>query len=103
MENNDQIQVVVKSDQKLTEDIFTRLDNGSIFAVASGIFPELQSFPVKVVAKKGNGGHDWAVYYGFLNYSLEQIARTGDKLYDTENIKRIFPDIADEVINLYRI
>lgn len=55
---------------------------------------------IRWVAVRG-GTHDWAIYYGRLAQSQEEIKRCGDKLYTKEKIRGFVP-CDDEAFGMYR-
>ena len=52
------------------------------------------------VAIRG-GIHDWAIYAGPEDWSAEAVARSGDKVHNDENIKKLVP-CDDEAFGWYR-
>jgi ABC-type Fe3+-hydroxamate transport system substrate-binding protein len=66
---------------------------------ASGVGMDGQD-EIRWVAVRG-GIHDWAIYYGRLSQSKEEIRDYGDKLFSEEKIKRFVP-CDDEAFDMYR-
>ncbi len=56
---------------------------------------------IKFIAKKGDSGLDWAIYYGHPEMDDKTIMTRGDKVHGEETIQSIMPCDA-EVFDLYR-
>ena len=79
---------------------FSIIPNG-IFA--SGITHDpriVREEPIRWVAYKDTGP-EWSIYYHRLDYSLDEIAKTGDKMVTEEVIRELVP-CTDEVFEKYR-
>lgn len=66
---------------------------------ASGVGMDGQR-EIRWIATRG-GFFDWAVYYGHLDWSEDQIKRGGDKLFTETNIRH-FVHCDDEAYAMYR-
>lgn len=55
---------------------------------------------IRWVACRG-GIHDWAIYYGRLEQSQDEIKRNGDKLFSEDKIKGFVP-CDEEAFKMYR-
>jgi len=85
----------------LTLQMLKDMPSGTIFATGVTTDPRLYREEVKWLAKRGEGFHDWAIYYHLSNMSLDAIEREGDKCFTKEVIKELVP-CDDEAFKLYR-
>jgi len=80
---------------------------GTIFATGTvvdspaGINKSGSNKELRWIAKVGDGIHDWCIYIYYVDYSIEEVARIGDKVYNYNNIKSLVP-CTDEVFEKYR-
>ena len=76
---------------------------GELFASGTGIYPEITfNRSIRWVAVRGEGYHDWAIYYHTPAHNIHFIAREGDKMF-TESIIRMLVPCDDEAWDMYRI
>ncbi len=104
------IQVVLESKTPfhvLTLQRFESMAHGEIIARGltiddcdRGIGVANTGHQIRWLAVKG-GGNDWAIYYGLSYLDEDNIRRTGDKLYNKDNIRKCVP-CEDELFKLYR-
>jgi hypothetical protein len=73
----------------------------SIFTTGTGLYPELFSRPVRWVAVRGAGFHDWAIYYHHEHTPAEEVKNIGDKCTSPSVIKRLVP-CSEAAFSLYR-
>ncbi len=86
----------------LTKDELKEITPGMIFAEGTGTFPELRiDLPLRWVAVRGEGYHDWAIYYHTIDHEPDWVKHNGDKAMG-ENIIRRLVNCTDEVWELYR-
>ena len=78
-----------------------KMQSGEKFATGTGTYEEIYANPIRWVAVRGNGYHDWAIYYGFLDMTVEDIVRVGDKMFIETVIKRLVP-CTEDAYKLYR-
>ena len=74
---------------------------GKIFATGTGMFPILFHDEIRWIAKRGDGFHDWCIYYHLSYADIEFIAKNGDKCFTEPVIKKLIP-CTDEAYGLYR-
>lgn len=86
---------------KLTEQNLKDMSPGERFATGIGTYPELHQKAIRWVAVRGEGMHDWAIYYHLLKNDVYYISRQGDKCFTESVIKKLVP-CTDEAHNLYR-
>jgi hypothetical protein len=85
---------------------FKELPFGEVFSTGilpnspEGIFMTNTGGNLRWVAKKGEI-NDWVVYCHWEDKTVEWIAQHGDKVQNTENIKRCV-QCEDDVLKLYR-
>lgn len=77
------------------------MEAGKIFSTGTGTYPELVDAEIRWVAKRGDGFHDWTIYYCFVEWSSGRIAVEGDKCFTESVIKRLVP-CDYEAYKLYR-
>lgn len=77
------------------------MDAGKIFATGVGTYPELIDKEVRWVAVRGEGYHDWTIYYHYPSNSEIFISKCGDKCFSKDVIKRLVP-CDDESFAMYR-
>ena len=70
------------------------------FATGTGTYPDIHKEEIRWVACRG-GIHDWCIYYGYTQMSVEEVARNGDKIHSEESIKRLVP-CDEEAYGMYR-
>lgn len=86
---------------------FDALENATIFATgvttdtSDGLHMMGTGKEIIWIAKKGDGGHDWAVYTHYSNRDLYFIQTQGDKVYNRDSIANIL-DIDDDMWERYR-
>lgn len=91
----------------LTKEEFDKLPLGEVFATGvlpnsdDGIFMTRDGGELRWVAKKGWGGHDWALYCHWADKSVEYIRDYGDKVMTEKYIRRCVP-CTDEIFKAYR-
>ncbi len=56
---------------------------------------------IRWVAKRGEGYHDWCIYYGSIWKTWEEVERVGDKICTESTIKDLVP-CDDEAFEMYR-
>ena len=84
----------------LTAQKLIDMEPAYIFAQGQHSYNELTNKEIKWVAVRGRI-HDWAIYYGLVDWSTERIKREGDKVFTKELIKKLVPcDV--EAFKLYR-
>ena len=90
----------------LTLQILKDMDPHTIFATGitvdnrTGINMSNSDKLLRWIAKRG-GIHDWAIYIHFNTYTVDDVARNGDKVSGKENIKKLVP-CDDEAFEMYR-
>jgi len=77
------------------------MSDGKRFATGVGTYPELHEKEVRWVAVRGDGYHDWCIYYHHSYKDEDTVAREGDKVFTEEIIKRLVP-CDDEAYAMYR-
>lgn len=85
---------------ELTEEILKSIRPGEIFAKGDGMLP-VANYPLKWVAIRGEGYHDWAIYYGYNEIPDSEIARIGCKMFTKEVIRELVP-CNNKAWSLYR-
>ena len=93
----------------LTLDKLKEMEPGTVFATGiisnspEGVYMTDERYGDKLrwVAKRG-GIHDWAIYIGWEEKSLEYVKDYGDKVYNEFNIKKLVP-CTDEAYKQYRL
>lgn len=86
---------------KITKEQLMEMNSGEVFATGTGTYPEIISHEIRWVAVRGEGFHDWCIYYGYENMPKQNIVERGDKIFYEEVIKRLVP-CTDEAWGLYR-
>lgn len=74
---------------------------GVIFATGTGTYPELIDKEIRWVAKRGDGYHDWTIYYLLIEHTELSVEQQGLKCFTKSVIKRLVP-CTDEAYSLYR-
>jgi len=77
------------------------MEDGIIFGTGTGTYPELIDKEVRWIAKRGDGYHDWCIYYHHVYMDIDTIKREGDKCFTESVIKRLVP-CDDEAYGMYR-
>jgi len=72
-----------------------------IFATGTGTYPEFTDEEIRWVAKRGDGYHDWTIYYHLVEHKEIHIVQHGHKCFTESIIKRLVP-CTDEAYALYR-
>jgi len=85
----------------LTEQKLKDMKPGEIIATGVGTYDDVVNCEIMWVAKRGDGYHDWAIYYLQSYQSIYKIITEGDKMFTNSVIKRLVP-CDDEAFNLYR-
>ena len=57
----------------------------------TGTYPELHKQEIRWVAVRGEGYHDWTIYYHLTDKSVEFVKSNGDKCFSESVIKRLIP------------
>lgn len=89
---------------QITKAIFDEIKPGEIFRVVTTRIQNVSDpmlTKLTFVCVKGKSGIDWAIYCSLGTAHPDDIARYGDKVRDSENIRSICP-CDEEVLNLYR-
>ena len=86
---------------ELTVQKLKEMKAGEIFATGTGTYPELHEKEIRWVAVRGEGMHDWAIYYHFSSKTIEEISHHGDKCF-TESVKKRLVPCDKEAYKLYR-
>jgi hypothetical protein len=86
---------------KITKQILEKMQPGEQFATGRGIYPQILRNEIIWVAVRGIGYHDWCIYYGYSNMSIQEIANVGAKMFTKEVIERLVL-CDEEAWNLYR-
>lgn len=72
----------------LTIEKLKEMKPGEVFIKGEGDFPELsRTDKIKWLAKRGDGYHDWCIYYHKANMSEEYIKQYGYKVFTKSLIK----------------
>lgn len=91
----------------ITIELLDVLPEGSIFAIGittdnkDGFNMSDSGREIGWIAKKGDGGNDWAVYTHFTNHDLFFIQTQGDKVHPREYIENVL-QFDDAVWERYR-
>lgn len=85
----------------LTTEVLKDMNPGKRFATGIGTYPELHSIEIRWVAVRGEGMHDWCIYYHKSSKDIDTVSRVGDKMFTESVIKRLIP-CDDEAYSLYR-
>jgi len=85
----------------LTKQKLMDMKPGQIFRTGTENEPRIYDGPIRWIAKRGEGFHDWTIYYHHENMTTEYIAAYGDKLFSKDIIKELVP-CDDEAFGLYR-
>lgn len=86
----------------LTAQQLKDMKSGQIIAQGVTSNPRLYKDPVKWIAVRGKGFHDWALYYHLQHMSNQTVLEAGDKS-TTESVIRGLVPCDDEAWNLYRM
>ncbi len=74
---------------------------GTILGAGITHNPILHKFPVRWVAKVGDGFYDWAIYYELPEHSWDYVLTNGEKMFSDDIIRELIP-CEDAVLTLYR-
>lgn len=85
----------------LTTDDIDCLVAKEIFARGFGTHPRVRTEPIRWVAVRGGGYHDWAIYRGPLEWDEDMIRRQGDKIMSDDVIRYLVP-CDDAALQNYR-
>jgi hypothetical protein len=85
----------------LTEKKLLEMKPNGIIGNGTGTYPEVYNGEIRWVALRGEGMHDWCIYYGYPQMSIEEIARMGDKMFTRSVIERLVP-CDEDAWSLYR-
>jgi len=80
------------------------MPSGCVFATGVLQDHRVHDLPVRWLAKRGDGFHDWAIYYGLADnpaWPGWRILQDGDKLLTGDIIRQIVP-CDDESFEFYR-
>lgn len=66
------------------------IDTGIAEGGPSGLNARSRAGELRWCAVTG-AGEDWAVYVGPADWNVWQVSRSGDKLYDINNVKKVVP------------
>jgi hypothetical protein len=72
------------------------------FATGTGYHPEIIHKDIRWVAVRGEGYHDWAIYYLHVYANIEDVMTNGDKMFTESVIKRLVP-CDDKAFKMYRL
>lgn len=85
----------------LTTDDLKNMQLGQIIGSGIGIYPELYKEKIRWVAVRGEGYHDWALYYHLSQNDIDYVIKCGDKSFTEKIIRKLVP-CDDEAWGLYR-
>ena len=74
---------------------------GKVFAEGQVKDARIYNTEIRWLAKRGEGYHDWAIYYHTPDKSLIYIEQYGDKIFTADMIRELVP-CTDEAYALYR-
>jgi len=89
-------------------ELFNKIPDGTVFLTGltindpNGVYMTNNRLGdlLMFVAKKGYG-HDWTLYFGWMEMGADYIAMNGDKSTFDENIRRCV-NVTEDVFKLYR-
>jgi len=79
----------------------TRFATGVATDCSEGLFMANTGKELRWVAMRGQGTHDWAIYCHFDAATIDEIARTGDKVQMEQHIRFCVP-CDDAALKCYR-
>lgn len=87
--------------QLLTLQMLKDMEAGTIIGTGVVFNARIHNGMIRWIAKRGDGFHDWAIYYHNQNHTPEYILSNGDKLTSEANIRQLIP-CDQEAFGLYR-
>ena len=74
---------------------------GEIIDTGTGTYSQVINCEIRWVAVRGEGYHDWAIYYLRPDKTITEIRHNGDKMFTESIIKRLVP-CDNEAWGMYR-